>query len=73
MRKSKITAYSAQQSIIPKLEYQSKYSLQLVTQIFEAMYISWANLTPIFDKYEQITYRQAAIDSSMPGKFKKCN
>ena len=37
------------------------------------MYISWANLTPIFDKYEQITYRQAAIDSSMPGKFKKCN
>ena len=37
------------------------------------IHISWANLTPIFDKYEQITYRQAAIDSSMPGKFKKCN
>ena len=37
------------------------------------MYIRAAFLTPTFDKYEQNTFRQAEIDSSMPGEFKKCN
>ena len=37
------------------------------------MYIRAAFLTPTFDKYEQKTHRQAEIDSSMPGDFKKCN
>ena len=38
------------------------------------MIIRWVNVTPIFDKYEQKkTHRQAAIDSSMPGEFKKWN
>ena len=30
-------------------------------------------LAPNLTNMNKITYRQAAIDSSMPGEFKKCN
>ena len=35
--------------------------------------ISLAFLPPNLTNMNKITYRQAAIDSSMPGEFKKCN
>ena len=37
------------------------------------IYISLAFLPPNLINMNKITYRQAAIDSSMPGEFKKCN
>ena len=37
------------------------------------MSISLAFLPPNLTNTNKITYRQAAIDSSMPGEFKKCN
>ena len=44
------------------------------SSISSCMYIRWVNVTPIFDKnMNKITHRQAAIDSSMPGEFKKWN
>ena len=37
------------------------------------LFISLAFLPPNLTNMNKITYRQAAIDSSMPGEFKKCN
>ena len=37
------------------------------------IYISLAFLPPNLINMNKITYRQAAIDSSMHGEFKKCN
>ena len=34
------------------------------------MFIRVVDRIPTFDKYNKITYRQAAIDSSTPGEFK---
>ena len=37
------------------------------------IHIRAAFLTPTLINMNKITYRQAEIDSSMPGEFKKCN
>ena len=57
--------------------YVYKYVFYSYTNINMYIYtyidIRWVNVTPIFDNMKKITYRQAAIDSSMPSEFKKCN
>ena len=47
--------------------------IYIYTYIYTNIYIRAAFLTPTFDNMNKITYRQAEIDSYMPGEFKKCN
>ena len=51
----------------------SACKLFLTAQCDLVVPISLAFLPPNLTNMNKITYRQAAIDSSMPGEFKKCN